>query len=610
MCGIAGIHAYHYAANPIRSCELAAMSDHMAARGPDGQGLWSDDELRVGFAHRRLAVIELSDAGRQPMRTPDGRYVVVLNGEIYNYRALRDDLTARGTRFVSHSDTEVLLHLYAARGADMVSALRGMFALAIWDSVERTLLLARDPYGIKPLYYSDDGWTFRFASQVKALLACGAVSRDPDPAGRVGFFLMGSVPEPFTTYRAIRAVPAGSTMIVDCAGAHPAMRYHSIAKVYARGAVAPTTGAAAEAKFRESVLDSVRHHLVADVPVGAFLSAGIDSGASVGLMRDAGASAIHTLTIGFEEFAGSSDDETTLAAEIAQHYQTIHSTRIVSRAEFETDLPRIVDAMDQPSIDGVNMWFASKAARELGWKVAISGIGGDELLGGYPSFASIPRCVRACYLASRVPFLGALSRRLMRALGPSLGVNPKAAGLFEYGGNTAGAYLLLRGLFMPWELERVLDRDTIEEGLRRLKPLALIAGELRGTRLAPFARVATLESGLYMRNQLLRDADWASMAHSIEVRTPLVDSVLLARAAVLDWRSAGLSGKAMLAAAPSRRLPEAVLKRAKTGFTTPVAGWMRERKDDGVRDVSPTRAPRPWARAWSQTVDARFAPSA
>ena len=141
MCGIAGIHAYHYAANPIRSCELAAMSDHMAARGPDGQGLWSDDELRVGFAHRRLAVIDLSDAGRQPMRTPDGRYVVVLNGEIYNYRALRDDLMARGTRFVSHSDTEVLLHLYAARGADMVSALRGMFALAIWDSVERTLLL-------------------------------------------------------------------------------------------------------------------------------------------------------------------------------------------------------------------------------------------------------------------------------------------------------------------------------------------------------------------------------------------------------------------------------------------------------------------------------------
>ena len=163
---------------------------------------------------------------------------------------------------------------------------------------------------------------------------------------------------------------------------------------------------------------------------------------------------------------------------------------------------------------------------------------------------------------------------------------------------------------MPWELERVLDPDTIEEGLRRLKPLALIAGELSGPRLSPFARVAALESGLYMRNQLLRDADWASMAHSIEVRTPLVDRVLLARAAALDWRSAGLSGKAMLAAAPSRRLPEAVLKRAKTGFTTPVAGWMRERKDDGVRDVSPARAPRPWARAWSQTVDARFAPSA
>ena len=610
MCGIAGVHAYHYAANPVRSCELAAMSDHMAARGPDGQGNWSDEESRIGFAHRRLAIIDLSEAGRQPMRTPDSRYVIVFNGEIYNYAALREDLIARGIRFVSHSDTEVLLHLYAARGADMVSALRGMFAFAIWDRVARTLFLARDPYGIKPLYYSDDGWTFRFASQVKALLAGGAVSRDPDPAGRVGFFLLGSVPEPFTTYRAIRSVPAGATMTVDCAGAHPAVRYHSIAKVYAEGAVAPTTGAAVEAKFRESALDSVRHHLVADVPVGAFLSAGIDSGASVGLMRDAGASAIHTLTIGFEEFSGSSDDETKLAAQIARQYQTIHSTRIVSRAEFEADLPRIVDAMDQPSIDGVNMWFASKAARELGWKVAISGLGGDELLGGYPSFPAIPRCVRAFYLPSRVPFLGALSCRLMRALGPSLGINPKAAGLIAYGGSYPGAYLLRRGLFMPWELERVLDPDTIEEGLRRLKPLALISRELSGTRLAPFARVATLESGLYMRNQLLRDADWASMAHSIEVRTPLVDSVLLARTAALDWRGSGLSGKAMLAAAPSRRLPEAVVKRAKTGFTTPVAGWMRDGKGEGESGGSATRPPRPWARAWSQAVDARFAPSA
>ena len=600
MCGIAGIHAYHYAANPVARGEILAMSDHMATRGPDGSGLWIDDAARLGFAHRRLAIIALSEAARQPMATPDGRYVVVFNGEIYNYAELRADLIAEGVRFRSCSDTEVLLHLYVARGAQMIHALRGMFAFAIWDSVERTLLLARDPYGIKPLYYCDDGWTFRFASQVKTLLAGGAVSREPDPAGQVGFFLFGSVPEPFTSYRAIRAAPAGAMIRVDCAGMHPALRYHSIASVYREGAAAPKRDAEAKRQFNEGVLDSVRHHLVSDVPVGAFLSAGVDSGALVGLMRDAGASAIHTVTIGFEDFSGSQQDETPLAAEVARAYETKHSTRIVSRAELEADLPRIFEAMDQPSIDGVNMWFASKAARELGLKVAISGLGGDELLGGYPSFKDVPRWVSAFWLPSRIPFLGAASRRLASVFAGRLKANPKAAGMIEYGGSYAGAYLLRRGLFMPWELEQVFDAETLAEGLRRLKPLSLIDSELRQPPRDSFARVAALESALYMRNQLLRDADWASMAHSVEVRTPLVDSVLLSRVAALDWRAKSISGKAMLAAAPSRPLPRSVANRAKTGFTTPVAAWTR----------APSPARRPWARAWSETVRARFEPSA
>src|SRR5579862_2479142 len=229
MCGIAGIWAYRDAATDVERSELIAMGDHMRRRGPDGSGIWIAEDARVGLAHRRLAIIDLSDSGRQPMQTEDGRFVISFNGEIYNYKELRGTLQAKGYRFRTQSDTEVLLQLYAHRGVEMVRELRGMFAFALWDMRERSLLLARDPYGIKPLYYSDDGRTFRFASQVKTLLATGAVSRDIDPAGEVGFYLFGSVPEPFTTWRAIRSVPAGATLVVNRNGAATPQIYHSIA---------------------------------------------------------------------------------------------------------------------------------------------------------------------------------------------------------------------------------------------------------------------------------------------------------------------------------------------------------------------------------------------
>ena len=274
---------------------------------------------------------------------------------------------------------------------------------------KNALLLARDPYGIKPLYYADDGWTLRFASQVKALLAGGKVSRNPEPAGWVGFCLFGSVPEPFTTYQEIRALPAGSTLWVDRVGTRETKQYFSIADTYCRCGgrdARPQAMKICRLGAREALLDSVRHHLVADVPVGAFLSSGIDSGALVGLMRDAGQQDIQTVTLAFEEFRGRSEDEAPIAAEIAAQYGTRHTTRVVTEQEFRDDLPKILDAMDQPTIDGLNTWFVSKAARELGLKVAISGLGGDELFGGYPSFRDVPLWVRALAIPGRIPGLG------------------------------------------------------------------------------------------------------------------------------------------------------------------------------------------------------------
>jgi asparagine synthase (glutamine-hydrolysing) len=605
MCGIVGIYAYHYAANSVERSELERIRDHMAARGPDGAGEWYSSDQRIALGHRRLAILDLSERGAQPMVSQDGSLVVTFNGEIYNYRELRAALEAKGRNFRSDTDTEVLLHLYSEKGEAMVNDLRGMFAFGLWDARKQALFLARDPYGIKPLYYADDGWTVRFASQVKALLAGGKISRNSEPAGWVGFGLFGSVPEPFTTYQEIRALPAGSTLWVDKVGTHATKSYFSIADEYCRAEQRNNLWEEDSGEsVREALLDSVRHHLVADVPVGAFLSGGIDSGALVGLMRDAGHQEIQTVTLGFEEFRDTREDEVPIATQIAAQYGTHHTTRIVTEQEFHQDLPKILEAMDQPTIDGINSWFVSKAARELGLKVAISGLGGDELFGSYPSFRDVPRSVRALAFPGRIPFAGDIARHLLTGIGSfSDAFNPKAAGLVKYAGTYSGAYWMRRGLFMPWELATVLGKDVTRAGLKRLQPLRWIAATLSPEPRTSFGKVATLESSIYMRNQLLRDADWASMAHSLEVRVPLVDAVLLRRLAALTTKRPPQS-KNLLANSPRIPLPRSAIERSKTGFGTPVQTWLqRDQRVQKWRKVPKLSLPKcAWARRWAFEV--------
>ena len=576
MCGIAGIHAYLDVSPRVDRGEIVRMNERMKPRGPDGSGLWVSDDGRTGFGHLRLAIIDLSEGGAQPMHASDGRLTITFNGEIYNYRELKADLQAKGRRFRSESDTEVLLQLYDEYGADMVRRLRGMFAFGLWDAGKRTLLLARDPLGIKPLYWADDGWTLRFASQAKALLAGGAVPRDPDPAGIVGFHLFGSVPEPFTVWRGIHTLPAGTTLTVDATGPGTPQPYYDVAAALA-GRARQASHGDARAQLAEAVRDSVRHHLVADVPVAVFLSAGLDSGALLGTMAALGVRDITAVTLAFAEFKGLAQDEAPLAAEVAARYGARQIVRTVDRAEFERDLPALLDAMDLPTIDGINTWFVAKAAREAGIKVALSGLGADECFGGYPSFADVPRSVHLLRPVSWLPGLGALARRgLSAARAAGLALHPKAPGVLQYGGDWAGAYLLRRGVYMPWELGEVLDPALVEEGLRRLAPLSRIAAALRaGAPLGDFDRVAALETALYMRNQLLRDADWAGMSHSVEIRVPYVDPFFLA-ALPPGTALAAMNAKDAVADVPAQPLPDAVRHRPKTGFSTPVGRWLRE----------------------------------
>lgn len=572
MCGINGILSLAPTAAPVSREELLRTRDSMASRGPDGAGEWISADGTVGLAHRRLAIIDLSDAGRQPMEFDCGRYQIVFNGEIYNYRDLRAGLIRGGAALRSHSDTEVLLALYAREGPEMLGRLRGMYTMAIWDERDRRLFLARDPYGIKPLYYATAGDRFRFASQVRALEASGGISLDVDPAGVVGFLLWGSVPEPWTIRRDVRALPAGSYLLLDRDGTkvlrpHPPLRISHGER---------------DMDLPSALRSSVRAHLESDVPVAIFLSSGIDSSMIAAMARREVEDPPTTLTLTFDEFVGTDRDEGPLAAEIARTIGARHVERRIRRDDFRDLWPRALRAMDQPSIDGFNTFVVSRAAHEAGFKVVLSGLGGDEIFGGYASFHDVPAWAAWSRRLAGVPGLAPLWPRIAATLRPN---QPKLRALLEYGPTLAGSYYLRRGLYLPAELPGILDDGLARAGLQAYSAVGNAEEVLDGPALDQsdgrvpedlrgWYAVHRMESSLYMRNQLLRDSDWASMAHSLELRVPLVDPWLLASVASHGFEPARSGGKADVIRRAAPELPVAIRRRPKTGFTVPVMQWL------------------------------------
>ncbi len=595
MCGIAGEFSYGANAPAVDAAALVRVRDAMRLRGPDGAGLWLGADQRIGLAHRRLSIIDLAARSDQPLHRSDDSAVIVFNGEIYNYRTLRAELIEAGAVLKTEGDTEVVLELLCREGIAGLRRLRGMFSLGFYDVAARTLILARDPYGIKPMYYADRGGQIAFASSVKALAQHGKISTERDAAAEVGFLLYGSVPEPLTILSAVRALPPGSALIVE-AGRSPQLRnVLSLSEAF----IQPNAEANVET-LQAALLESVKQHLEADVPVGAFLSAGVDSGALLGLMRDAGATDVQTLTVRFQEFAGLAVDEGVLATEVAAHYQSTHSECWVTEADFASDLSAFLAAMDQPSIDGMNTWMVSKATAALGLKVALSGVGGDELLGGYASFSDIPRWQRRFGGFAKLPGIGAVARALT-PLANALGLHPKAAGMLEFAGSLEGLYLLRRGLFLPSELKQFIASDRLQYGATRLAECTAEAWAVPAQLHDSFAQVAYLEATRYMRNQLLRDTDWASMAHSLEVRTPLVDRVLLEAFMPARKSVQAIGGKRLLGGAPKQPLPAHIINRPKTGFTTPVPRWQQNITElqGWKRFPSLQKTDTPWARRYA-----------
>jgi asparagine synthase (glutamine-hydrolysing) len=511
------------------------------------------------------------------MRTTDGRYVVTFNGEIYNYKALRDELAVDGVTFKSNSDTEVLLHLFRRFGEGMLHRLRGMFAFAIWDTREQRLFLARDPHGIKPLYYSHRHGTFRFASQVQALLAGQSIPRQVSPAGLVGFLMWGSVPEPITFYEHISLLPAGHSLMVDGNGVRTPRAYWSIADAieasYITGESVPVGHEAALA--HNALRESVRAHLTADVPIGAFLSAGLDSSAIVALAKQSGLD-IHCITVTVDEFVGESVDEAPLAKEIARRYDLPHEVITLNVEDAREQLPLFFDAMDQPTVDGINTWFVAAATRQCGLKVALSGVGGDELFGGYSTFALLPQQRNLALGRPAACSMSSLYEALYQMAATFVGTLP-ARRSERFKVDWFVAYHMHRGLFMPWELSRLLRPEVLQSGL------SMLAAAERWERLpkevSDFGKVQILESSRYMRNQLLRDMDWVGMRHSLELRTPLVDQRLTEAVSGLAAQQRLGLGKSVLAQCHATDLVQRLINRPKTGFMLPIWHWLHKLED-------------------------------
>ncbi len=590
MCGIGGILVWpageHDAVRERagqRAGEAASrMTAALAHRGPDGQAVETivgDRGPVVGLAHTRLAIIDLSPTGRQPMTDPDTGACVTHNGEIYNYRELREELPASaesGRRaWRSRSDTEVILKGYARWERDCLTRLRGMFAFGLWDDARRRLLLARDRLGIKPLYYYQGDGVFVFASEVRALLATGLVPRRLDARGLWGFLGYQSVTGTQTLIEGVRALPPGAWLTVAEDGRVETGRYWDLLESASRDLRAPGIEAG-RTRVAELLREAVALHLVSDVPVGVFLSGGIDSSALLALVREVGQQP-RSFSVGFAERVY---DEARYARLVASRFGSEHSEIVLKEADLLEQLPGVLSALDQPSGDGVNAYVVSRAVRSAGVKVALSGQGGDELFGGYPSFRRLGRA------GAPLRAWGTLPAALRRRAGAAAGVltapwpwSAKAARMAATDGTLAAVFPIVRQLFGPAERRALLVNRWLERIDEAAEPYVdLLRAAYAGAPWAgPFTRISFAEARTYLHDVLLRDADQMSMAHGLEVRLPLLDHRLVECVMGLPdahKRAAG-TPKRLLVQSLAGLLPEEIVRRPKQGFTLPFDIWMR-----------------------------------
>ncbi len=589
MCGIAGIVGR---LDDRNRAALERMNDAMAHRGPDGSGIWVSTPDSRGWgallAHRRLAILDLSPAGAQPMVDPVTGHVVVFNGEIYNFRDLRRRLEAEGQELQSTGDTAAMLRALALHGSAAVAWFRGMFAFACWDPAERKLLLARDPLGIKPLYLArssnpDSGWSLVFASELRALLSSGLLGRPRlDPQALASGVWNGFVVGPGTAVEGVDLLWPGRLLEFDGKGRE--VRQQDFWRIPDR-AQEPVTD---EESLAATLEEGLKLHLESDVPLAILLSSGVDSSAVANLAQRAAQSPIHTFTLAFQE---AELNEGPIARRIAAAIGTEHHEVVLTEARFVENLETALDSLDQPTFDGLNAYYVSSAIRSAGFTVALSGTGGDELFGGYASYRDLPTLYDWSRRAAWVPrsLQVVVARLAVSVLQRSRGTVPpqtrwaKLPEMVRRGEDMLALYQLAYALFLPGFQHELLApsfAEALADGLPAPMRQRIIA-ESRGR--TPLSAISVMEQRLFLGERLLRDNDVASMACSLEQRVPLVDQALLESVARMpdDARYQPLGQKAVLRRIGLRGLDLSLFERRKSGFVLPFDRWIRR----GLKDA-------------------------
>jgi asparagine synthase (glutamine-hydrolysing) len=572
MCGIAGIA--DVTGRPVDRALLQAMTAVQAHRGPDGEAVVCRGA--VGLGHRRLAIIDLS-TGDQPMASDDGRVWIVFNGEIYNFRELRRELEAAGARFRTQSDTEVILRAYEADGPACVSRLRGMFAFAILDERTRRLVLARDRVGIKPLVYSWDGRRLLFASEIKGIVEDGAVPRELDRDALGEYLTHHYVPAPRTIFASVRKLPPASTLVLPLDGGAPEISR------YWRLRFAPEPGIA-EGEWIErlgaELSDAVRSHMVSDVPIGAFLSGGMDSSTVVALMAEASPTPIRTFSIGFDE---ADFDELRFARQVAARYGTDHYELVVKPSALDV-LPKLAWHLDEPFADSsaIPTYYVAKITREH-VTVALSGDGGDENFAGYRRYA------RALALGARMDRIPArLARPLLRLASRLLPIGaPGQAYAGLLGAGPLERYARLITYERPETLRRALSDDMADVAARVSAPASFGRLAADGGTADPVSTLQHIDIHTYLPDDILAKVDRTSMAVSLEARVPLLDHRLMEFVATIPstLKLRDGTGKYLLKRAMAARLPAEILARRKMGFGVPLGTWFRAELRDMTHDL-------------------------
>jgi len=565
MCGLIAIIKTLPTAK-VKKQEIISIRDSMIDRGRDSHGLYLSKDQKIGLGHRRMSIIDLSKNGNQPMSALSDRELkIIFNGEIYNYQKLKKKLIIKGYKFKSNTDTEVILNGYIEWGDNVVKFLEGMFAFVIYDEKNKEVFCARDHFGIKPLYIYNHNHEILIASQVKALLKYKDLNKEICSVGKASFYVWGHIMEPYTLFKNIKCIEAGSILKIGFNGKIKKKFFFSPLKLYQKKKPKIKIN-----NLNEIIKNSIHKHQVSDVPLGVFLSSGVDSSVISYFSSKLSTRKIKTITIGFKETNSDIFDETHMAQKIAKSIGTIHKNVSIDFSKQKTEFSKFLKSMDLPTVDGFNTWLACKEAKKTGCKVMLTGLGGDEFFSGYPTLsrANILLNSKTRKLAKLLNFdfiINKLTKHVIK------GQNKfKYKSIINYSNNIGEVYLLLRSYFLPEQINYLKKENNLDINLKKLikdyktfiKKLIYLPRELQ---------VKILEMNIYMKSRLLKDTDWIGYAHNLELRTPLVDLEVASMSKNMNKEDLFNTTK---------HLPKEIIKRKKKGFAIPKVIFKKNSHED------------------------------